>query len=278
MSTATAAQAQGSEANRESHGVDFIFSYICPLEPAVRRHVLISMKNSGSDKTSSKRQLVKDDLADLATALTCFRNSKQRQELNRQGGAKSAVDVGLLIRINKDRDGDKSFLDGLGKSEHVELEGQATVHFIENARFDFVEGAIHHVKSAFPEHSHSFVVSRNALTGSIDSWNTKTAILPIQNLVAGPLVMRLERLGMKGEVESSLLIYSQEKFTIERFKRLTSFAQVITGSWVDVTVVFPDFQKLAHSEAVDLALGGLADKGFAKHVRCASSETKTRIK
>lgn len=268
---------KGSESNRESHGVDFIFSYLCPLEPGIRRHVLISMKNSASDKTTPKRQLVKDDLADVATALVCFRNSKQRNDLNRQGGAKSAVDLGLLIRINKDPDEEKSFLEGLSKTEHIDLEGNATVHFLENARFDFVERCLKHVQSEFQGYTHTYVVSRNALTGSVDVWNTKTAILPIQNLIGGPIVVRLDKCGANGVSESCLAIYSQEVFTIERFKRLTSFAQVITGALVDVTIVFPDFQKLAHSEAVDIALGGLADKDFAKRVRCASSDSRIRV-
>ncbi len=266
-----------STGERTTHGVDLAFSYICPIIPSFRRNILISVKNSNDDETTTLKKRIKQDLTDLATALTCFKRSQMRANFAKEGGgAESSDDIGILVKINKDPDGEKSFLGDLGAREQMETEGTAPVCFMENARFDFIEHCMGFLARTAPKSDHSFFHVKSSLNMSASSRLTSSKLLPIQDLLGGPLVVKSEEEGQ--DAKSSLRIFSQQLFTEARFSRLLGLGLDESTNWVNVEILFPDFQELKHGAIVSQIKTGLANKAFAKKIRCESTDPRSRIK
>ena len=260
-----------------SHGVDLMFSYICPMVPAFRRNVLISIKNSNKEETKTDPSRVKDDLADVASALTCFERSPQLQTFLNQGGATAHENIGLLVKIDKDPEGEKSFLGELGRRSQIELEGTSAVCFMENARFDFIDKVMQHVQLRFNGHEHSFFIPNSPLNMSAETKRNSSHILPLQNLIGGPVAIRLEKDQASDNSRGELAIYSQDSFTVGRFKRLLSIAQTLSLSWVNATIVFPDYQDIRDGDAARNILASMTDKNFAKKIKLESLDLRLRM-
>ncbi len=262
---------------RTMHGVDLAFSYICPVVRTVRRNVLVSVKNSNSDETRSMKKQIVRDLMDLSTALTCFNKSPQKARMIGAGGGHSSVeDIGLLIKINKDPDGEKSFLGEGAHKDPMELDGVAPVCFVENDRFDFIESCLNDVLLRYPQSEYSFVIPRSALNSSAIAWKPHSKILPVQSLVGGPLVLRLDH-PVSSNPRTEMVMYSTELFSLGSFKRLAGAAKLLTGDWAMNVLIFPDFQKVTHGTLINQILSGMNDKVFAESIRCESSQSKSRL-
>lgn len=266
-----------SAGDRTNHGVDLAFSYICPIIPSFRRNILISVKNSNDEETTTLKKRIKQDLADLGTALTCFRRSPVKANFNKEGGgAESAEDIGILVKINKDPDGEKSFLDGLGAREQMETEGMAPACFLENARFDFIEHCLQFLARTEPKADHSFFHVKSSLNMSAASRLTSSKLLPVQDLLGGPLIIKSEGEGQ--DARSSLKIFSQQPFSEMRFSRLLSLGLDESSNWVNVDILFPDFQEIKHGEVVNQIKTGLANKAYARKIRCETTDPRSRVK
>ncbi len=269
-------KAEDSSGNRRTHGIDFAYSYVCPVVTNRQRNILISAKNSAEDETPTKRMLIKKDLRELAIALKCFNHSRQKKVMNESGkGATSSEDVGILIRLNKDKDTDRSYLGDAANRDRIEIEGSCPLYLIENARFDHVSRVIRHVTTSFGGLSHSYALPKTALNFAADSRRTSSDLLPIQSLVGGPIAVRLD--SPSGSEQASLVIYTDEPFEIDHFRRLTSLGLDLSSNWVNVTIAFPDFQQHAHGEVVSQAIAGMAQKDFAAKVKCCSLEERVRL-
>jgi hypothetical protein len=266
-----------AKSGRTTHGIDFAFSYVCPIVIDRRQNVLISVKNSATEKTSTNKSLMQSDLQDLSTALRCFRSSSQRAQMNEAGsGATRSEDLGILIRLNKDKDSQQSYLGEDTARERIEIEGSCPLYVIENARFDHIERVMKHVATYFEGLDHSFALPKSSLNFSADHRRTNSSLLPAQSLTGGPIAIRLE--SQQGGSGASLAVYTEEPFEIERFRRLASLSLELSSNWVQVTIIFPDFRMQTHGEIVGQAVAGLAQKDYAAKVHCASLEERSRLK
>ncbi|WP_009959055.1 hypothetical protein [Verrucomicrobium spinosum] len=269
---------KGSSSPRSTHGIDLAFTYPCPLVPELRRNILISVKNSSEDDTKNRSSTVKSDIIDLGTALKCFKRSPERREMNSAGeGAIRSEDYGILFKLNKDPDNTKSFLGESGGRERVDLEGWDPIYLIENARYDFVDRVMAYAAAMAGSVKPSFVLTKTSLNVAADQRKSSSPLLPIQNLIGGPIAMRLDPAGTSIQGEPSLALFSNETFDLECFRRLASLAYELSSNWVQVLIVFPDFQEVKHGPLVKQALVGLAQKDFAKRVQCASLNAVTRL-
>lgn len=258
---------------REAHGVDLVFSYICPLVPNVRRNVLISVKDSMSEETKPRNSAVKNAIGDLDTALKCFKKSIERSRYQSQGGGATATeDVGVLVKINKDPNAEASFLDSLSKRSTLPIAGRDIIYYIENSRFDFIELAIQYVERKYQSWGSAFFYPKNSTVVSGEKRNISSSLLPVQNLSGGPLAFRLE----KGE-DTKLVIISQEKFSESRLRRYVGMALDLSTSWVAAEIVFPDFQNITHQPIVNGVLISLVDRSFARKLSCDTLNPLSRL-
>lgn len=261
-----------SKTARTKHGLDLLFSYVCPLVPRTRRNVLISMKNSDFERTHNRQSLVRDDLRELDFLLNCFSFSPNRAELQSEGGADSVRDYGILIRINRDKNVDASFIGGDGES----LGRQPTTNdlfFVENNRFDFVDSCMNYLDFNLRESSNLFNIHRNSLSLGGEVRLVESPILPLQSLVGGPIIVR-----STGKDKKSLIVFSNEAFSESALKKLIGIALQCSNGWPsEVRIVASGYDR-TQADIVERVCGQIHDKAFAATIRCDSFEIKSRLK
>lgn len=256
---------------RRTHGGDLLFSCLCPYIPAVRRNVIISVKNSNFEKTVEKVTLIEDDLKDLNTLLECFRFSPERANLQKRGGATSTSDMGLLIRINRDPDTQRSFV-GDGGAQRLGLDGSNALYFVENDRFDFVDCCMDYLKRECNGRENSFYVHKNSLNLTGEARRLESEFLPVQNLVAGPIAVRSSLTGFR-----KLVIFCNEQFSRFSFERMVGLALSCSDGWASEVVVVADGYDRTKADIVSAVLSELDDARFASTIRCESFNVKSRL-
>lgn len=257
---------------RTKHGLDMLFSYLCPLMPRTRRNVLISMKNSDYERTHNKLSLVRDDLRELDFLLNCFSFSPNRAELQSEGGADSVRDYGILVRINRDQDTDASFVGSDGEI----LGRQPTTNqlfFIENNRFDFVDSCMNYLDLNLRENTNLFNIHRNSLSLGGEVRLVESPLLPLQSLVGGPIIVR-----STGKDKKSLIIFSNELFSESALKKLIGLALQCSNGWPSEVRIVSNGYDRTKAAIVDRVRSQIHDKAFAETVQCDSFEIKSRLK
>lgn len=264
------------EADSAQHGVDLIFSYICPVQNSHRRNIVVSVKNSTKTEKRPRSKLL-GDIIDLATAIQCFKASNARALMLRsQSGARHADDIGLLFIMNKSPRSEASIMNSMTERSRFEYPGTSSICFFENKRHDFINNALNHRALFFAEWKMAFFHPKNTQTAQANLRITHSDLLPIQSLLGGPLCIRLERGGASGVREAALLIYSEEEFSTERFQRLVAIGLELSSSWVDVFVAFPDYVEVHDKNEVRSSLSAMSDASYTQKIHCISSQLLPR--
>lgn len=265
-----------SKGPRQKHGIDFGFSYICPMVSECRRNLLISVKNSCEEVTKTRTALLKSDLTDLSTALKCFKRSPERALMIQEGGATRSEELGLLLRINLDQDESRSYLGNDLTANSIEVPTGDPIYLVENQRFDFVARVIKRLSEVAESRQHSYVVPKTSLSVGADMRRTSSTVLPVQSLVGGPIAVQVSE---KGDCtpESSLMLFVDQPFKIDNFRRLASLGFELSSNWVEVRIAFNDYNELKHGSMVRQVLAGMAQKDFANRVIPISSDLRLRF-
>lgn len=262
-----------SQTREVTHGVDFIIAYDCPLVHSTRRNILVSMKNSNIEKTKKQETRVRDDLKDLDIAISCYKRSPLRYEINRDSEAHIIEDSGMLIKINRDKDEAESFLKAVDSNSRLEIGSEHEIHFIENKRFDLVDLALKwlfderrggEIRSFYPSTTSNYAADVAEIDGSI---------VPLHHLVAGPLTFRHIESGRK-----ELIIFSPVEFSRTTFERLVGLANGCSAGWAShITIVFWDLSVEQKKESEE-ALRGVRSKELARSVQIVSMDPRTRTR
>jgi hypothetical protein len=262
-----------SDKREGSHGVDFIVAYDCPLVHSTRRNILISMKNSYIEKTIRQESRVRDDLRDLNSAISCYKRSKLRSEINIDSQAYLVVDSGILIKVNNDKDEAESFLKSTGSNSRFNLDGCHELHFIENKRFDLVDLSLKWLHDERREGETRCFYPSTTSNYAADVAEIEGNIIPLHHVVAGPLTFRHTKSGVK-----EFIIFSPELFNRTAFERLVGLANGCSNGWANqITIVFRDLSINQKSEAEE-ALRGVRSRSLADSISVESFDPRIRTR
>ncbi len=90
-----------SDNKRNSHGVDFIFSYMNPLVSEQLSNVLISVKYKTEKYPNSATSKFKEYISHLVTSLECYDFSDLKNNTISGFGASTINDAGFCIKLSK---------------------------------------------------------------------------------------------------------------------------------------------------------------------------------
>ncbi len=236
------------EHETESHGIDYLYSYKCPLNSKTLENLIISVKFSedpypASKKTDYKglKSVFRNHIKDLAHTIECFKKSSLRNRINRQKvGVNKSNETGVLFWLT-DADNDQN-TNVIDKISNVKLDNSLSfdiIYLVDNNRMNFILDSMRFAKTYF---NNTKNVSFDYIsTGSnVDIINRKThgKILPIQYINSPLLPIRIEL----ENGEKILLIASLEKYNSNDLKRLLGLAQSYVLSYQMKTIIgFPDF-------------------------------------
>lgn len=237
-----------SKHTKVTHGIDFLYSYVCPLHSDTLENISISSKFSEdpyqiSESTDYRglKSVFKEHFTDLATTIECFKKSPNRQLTNKNfTGVKKSKESGVLFWLNDHPTNiNTGIIDYLS---NVRIDNKLVfdaIHIIDNKRINEITDALKFVKAENGEDSEiTFDYFNTGLNVSFQKRKTNGNILPIQYLSSQILPLRIE----KKDGQKMLQLISFESFDLDSFQRIIGLAQSYVLNYQLQTIVsFPDF-------------------------------------
>lgn len=269
---------------KSTHGIDFLYSYICPLHSETIENICISVKYSEDPypivKKTNHQQLktiFKDHFKDLATTIECFKKSNARQDSNRNfTGVKRSKETGVLFWLN-DHDSNVNtgiieYLSAIRIDKNLVFDA---IHIVDNKRINEITTALNFVRS---EHDNkakiSFDYFNTGLNVAANNRQTNGTILPVQYISSKILPIRIE----EETGQKIFQIISFEDFDIYSLQRILGLSQNYVLDYQMKTIVsFPDFnptQKLLNQ--IENLKSSFSDTAFFDKVKINSYKPNHR--
>lgn len=252
---------------RRTHGADFIFSCLSPLEDGVLKHMIISSKFSSASYPTSPATLFKDHFLDLATTVECFNRSTVKKSINASyPNASTQTIAGVLFWLSGKSDAETDIVSQVAGSRKLDDVNYGTIYVVDNCRASFLFDSINYVRSAFGAEHVSFLYPSTGKNVSPIRRLISGSILPPEYLNSGVIPFFVQKAG-----EKHLVICCQDPFSEEAVKRMIGFSMEIALVFPQkVTLAFPDYSFVEHQEAASIAKLAISDKEFADIVAIES--------
>lgn len=259
--------------HRRTHGVDFIFSCISPLEDNVLKHLLISSKFKGDPYPPSPASTFKDYFVDLAMALECFKRSSKRKQINTGYQQVSSDSIsGVLFWLSGTDNTDADIIQKVANARGLDDFAYGTIYVVDNYRASFLFDSITYVNGKHGSDNVKFVYPSTGKNISATSRITTGKVLPPEFINSGIIPFYANVLGHK-----TLIICCQDPFNEDALKRLIGFSITIALEFPDkILLAFPDYDFVKHKETIEVTKLTLVDKEFASIVEVVSYQKDFR--
>jgi hypothetical protein len=256
----------GKKGIRKKHGIDFLFSYDCPLFNFRREDVLISVKHV--KKYSNVRSNYKNYLKDIAFSMECF-DYEDEFRSSTNSSINKVETSGVIFWLSNDKDEkDKDVIEAINR-QSFRYNDDVTfnaVYLVDNKRALFLNNVISFVENTFPGRSMNFVYPSTGYNYNTIDKQTKGKILPLQFLNSMLIPIRLEI-----EKKKILLLFCNDLFDEDNLKRLIGLSHNLTEDWGNETIIlFPDYNSLKHNPAVSKVKRQFRDQDFVSSVKVMS--------
>ncbi|MFL1553578.1 hypothetical protein ACI77I_31675 [Pseudomonas sp. D47] len=258
---------------RQTHGADFIFSCLSPLEDGVLKHLVISSKFSSVPYPTSPGTKFKEHFIDLATTVECFNRSTVKKSINSgYTDASSQAIAGVLFWLSAKSDAEADVVSQVTGSRKLDDSNYGTIYVIDNYRASFLFDTITYVRNTFGAENVSFLYPSTGKNVSPIQRLTNGPILPPEYLNSGLIPFFVQEYDKK-----HLVICCQDGFSEEVVKRMIGFSMAIALEFPHkVTLAFPDFNYVEHEEVANIAKLAIANKEFASIVDMESYQADFR--
>lgn len=258
---------------RKTHGADFVFSCLSPLEDGILKHLVISSKFTSGPYPTSPGPLFKDHFTDLATTVECFNRSPLKKSINSgYTGASGQSLAGILCWFSAASDAEEDVVSYVAGSRNLDSSNYGTIYVIDNYRASFLFDTITYARNRFGAENVRFLYPSTGKNVSPIERVTNGTILPPEYLNSGLIPFFIQEHERK-----SLLICCQDPFSLEAVKRIIGFSMEIAMEFPHkVALAFPDYNYVDHEEIADIARLSIANKEFASIVEFESYQADFR--
>lgn len=248
---------------RRSHGVDFLFPCVSPLEDEVLKHLLVSSKYSSNAYPASPANKFKDYFLDLAMALECYRRSAQKKLINSGYQGISAEQIaGVLFWINDEDPSDMDVVRKIAASKGIDDLNYNTIYVVDNYRASFLYESITYTRSRYGSENVRFLYPSTGRNISPSTRMTSGTVLPPEYLNSGIVPFVVQQNGVK-----SLTICCQDNFSSEALSRLVGFSISIGSEFPGkIEISFADYSFAKHEQDVGMVKAMISNKEVAQTV------------
>lgn len=267
-----------------THGIDYSFTYKCPLHIETLEHVLMSVKYSDdpypiSSKTDYKglKTVFKEHLTDIAHTVECFKKSSVRAEINKHHkGVKKSKETGVLFWLNdNDANINTGIIAELSKTRIDRSLIFDTVHLIDNKRINELQTSLLFVKNHYGESATiTFDYFSTGHNISLNDRITNGKIMPVQYLSSPIIPLRAEI----DDSEKVLNLISFDDFSINGLKRILNLAHNYVLSYqMKTVIIFPNFNPTQVIEnEISAIKAGFKENDFAQNIEILSFKPNHR--
>jgi hypothetical protein len=255
-----------SDAGRKTHGIDYLFAYPSPLVDGVGQNLLVSVKFSSQPYPGAPMRVFKEHFTDLAHTLECFKNSEARRDISRTvKGATRTQDIGVLLWINNDRQGNGDVIGMLQKAYLPDTLNYDAIYLVDNKRAQFIFDSVNFAMRIADGCDVAFFYADTGKNVYPLSKTNHGPLLPVEYINSSVLALRLAD---KLSPRRILALSTLEVFSEAALKRLLGLAQSLSQDWCSkVILAFPDYDSLNHSNAVQAAKGCFPSGGFVESIQ-----------
>jgi len=253
---------------RQTHGIDFLYTYKSPLMSNVLNNVVISSKFTTEKYPNNPNTKFKKYFDDLAIAIECFSISEKRNEIASGFDNYSKInDIGLLFWLNNSNE-DGNYNDLIEKISNAQIKDDYNIHCIfvvDNKRVMFILDIIKFLKSEFQNFDFSFYYPNTGQNISPIERENTGAYLPVEYINASILPIKLQNKDNAKEVYFAL--FSIDCFEKDDFRRIMGVAKDISTNLTSkVFICFPDYDEILHSNETKQAKQQFIDTNFSSTV------------
>jgi len=250
---------------KETHGIDFLYSYINPLVSGQLTNVIISSKFKTAKYPNSPTKLFKDFMDDLVTTLECFDGSQFKNDIVTGFSCSSINDVSVLFWLNNQQDSDDDLISIVSSVRIIDTQMNNAIYIMDNKRVAFILEVMKYIKTKTDKFNYSFYYPNTGQHINPQGRKNAGAILPVEYLNSSIIPIKLENKNNPKEI--CLFLATLDNFEEDDLMRLIGLTKDITTDLVgDVIIAFPDYQELNHKGIVAMAKQKFQVPEFTKTV------------
>lgn len=243
---------------RQSHGIDYLVSYECPLEQETQENVLISVKyrKTYSAITSTFKSFLKD----IAYAMGCLKlNADYNAPLSSR--IKQRKTTGVVLWLTYEDDKDKGIIEEVENFRNTDDLSFDRVFLVDNKRLSFISKTLDFAKKTFPQAKIEFLYPNTGLNNrTLHTRQTSGPILPVQYINSSVIPLKV----VEG-LEENLMLSLIDNFSEDNLSRLIGLAQNLTEGWGSkIILCFPDYHELKNNQTFLKTKQSFSDKAFTQ--------------
>jgi len=246
-----------------THGIDFLYSYMNPLVDGQLNNIVISSKFKTEKYPNSPTTEFKWFMTDLINMLECFDYSELKNSLLQHYNYSTVNDVGVLFWLNN-QEVSQDDLISIVSSAKFDIVRNNTIYIVDNKRAGFILEVMRYIKTQ-DKFSYSFYYP---ITGqNINPMNRMNTgdILPVEFLNSSIIPIKL--VNKENDRETCLFLGTIDGFEQDTLMRLIGLAYDISTNLAGKIIIgFPDYSELSHKEIVATTKQGFQNANFTKTV------------
>lgn len=250
---------------KETHGIDFLYSYLNPLVAGQLNNVLISSKFETSKYPNSPTVKFKNFMEDIITTMECYDVSNVKDETLTGFSYSTLNDVGVLFWLNNKADSEDDLIKIVANSRIEDTSVTKTIYIMDNKRVAFILEVMKFVKTKENDFESSFYYPNTGQNiNPLERINVGKR-LPVEYLNSSIIPIKLSN--KNNSKETYLLLATFENFEEGDLMRLMGLAKDIGTELVGkVIIAFADYNELEHKQTVTLAKQKFQSSEFTKNV------------
>lgn len=246
--------AKGNSKQRNTHGIDILFTYKTPLEQNTIQNIIVSVKHTNNSYPNNPKNQFKDYMQDLVQTLECFKHSELKTERkNLFNNIRKHQDIGVLFWLSSN---ENTYDNLITKIANINLESDwkfDTVHVIDNKKVNFIFNLMKFLRSNnryeiffyYPETSLSYQDADIPRYGKV---------LPVEFLTS-PIIPVILKNNSDTEAIDTFCLASSENFDGDSLRRLIKAADEYTAKMnCKYLFLFPNYIASQHEPEVRTAL------------------------
>ena len=250
------ARAESKTGKRETHGIDYLYSYKSPLESSTAESAVISVKHSDKPYENNPKTTFKSHAKDLVETLECYKHSelkKQQQEL--LGRTTKSRDSGVLFWLSSNED---TYDDAVSKVANSQLDPEwnfESFHVVDNHRIKYIYDTIMYLRSEYSKNQIQFYYPETSLSYVDKSISRFGKICPLEFLTSPVIPMNIK--AQSENDQDIFCISSIDGFAQDSLRRLIQAAKEYTQDMsCKLLFLYPNYVSGHHEDAVNKAATG----------------------
>ncbi|MFD1738900.1 hypothetical protein ACFSCX_20510 [Bacillus salitolerans] len=257
-----------AKGHRQSHGVDHLFSYNCPLRDNTIENVIISAKYQDNYPDNEKEitENFKKFSKEIVQTMQCIDYSEEYTQriASPQLHNPDIKKTGVIFWLANDDSIDSGVIEKIENFRMEDLNFES-IYLVDNKRANFIFLVLNFIKLTYGNTVHDFYYPDTGYNHDPRTKKYSGSILPVQFINSNIIPIKLQT------DSKTLLLFINENFNDENLRRMMGLAHNFTRNFSgNVIIHFPDYGGVHHVSIVEKVKSNFTDQNFVGSVSVKS--------